>query len=358
MSRPIPVPSCPAAAPPAARTSQRSRAGLVALALPVAVLFVLGAPATAQPTAPPLEDREIPGVAPDAGWPPASTFSIVAFDPYTGDLGVAVQSRFLGVGPVVPWAKAGVGAVATQAFANTTWGPRALELLAQGLAPDEVVARLTGEDAGRDRRQLAVIDAKGRAAAFTGSAANAWAGHKIGPNYSAQGNILASQAVVDAMGQAFETTDGDLADRLVAALEAGQAAGGDTRGMQSASLLVVRDKGGYGGWNDRYIDIRVDDAPNPFTELRRLLGLWDQTFLRRYGSRAIGPTAGNDVRDLQGYLKTLGFYAGEPTGVYDAATGEAIAAYRKARGLTGPGAAGFANVDLLRQIRKEAREKK
>jgi uncharacterized Ntn-hydrolase superfamily protein len=204
------------------------------------------------------------------------------------------------------------------------------------------------------------VDAKGRAAAFTGSATNEWAGHKVGPNYTAQGNILAGPQVVEAMGKAFEDTDGDLADKLVAALEAGQAAGGDARGMQSAALLVVREKGGYAGLNDRYIDIRVDDAENPFRELRRLLGLWDQTFLRRYGSRPIAPTAGNDVRELQQYLKTLGFYTGEPTGVFDAATGQAIAAYRQARGIATPGGGptgGFANVDLLKRIRKEAREK-
>jgi uncharacterized Ntn-hydrolase superfamily protein len=291
-------------------------------------------------------------------WPNVSTFSIVGFDPYNGDLGVAVQSRFLGVGPVVPFAKAGVGAVATQAFANTTYGPRGLELLASGKSPDEVIKELTTPDAGRDRRQVGLIDAKGRAASFTGSATNEWAGHRVGPNYAAQGNILAGPQVVEAMGKAFEGTDGDLAEKLVAALEAGQAAGGDTRGKQSAALLVVRDKGGYGGFSDRYIDIRVDDAEDPFKELRRLLGLWDQTFLRRYGTRPISVTAGNDVRELQGYLKILGFYPGEPTGLFDEATGDAIAAYRKSRSIEGGGPfARGANVELLKRIRKEAREK-
>lgn len=204
---------------------------------------------------------------------PVATFSIVAYDPGTGDLGVAVQSRFFGVGSVVPWARAGVGAVATQALANTTYGPRGLDLLAVGTSPEQVVAELTAADTEREKRQLAVVDASGRAATFTGSACMAWAGGRTGAHYAAQGNLLADPAVIDAMVTAYELAEGDLATRLVAALAAGQAAGGDARGRQSAALLVVREEGGYLGFNDRYVDLRVEDHPAPIRELRRLLDL-------------------------------------------------------------------------------------
>ena len=202
---------------------------------------------------------------------PVATFSIVGFDPDTGDLGVAVQSKFFGVGAVVPWARAGVGAVATQARANTTYGPRGLQMLADGGSAQDVVARLTDEDETRVSRQLGIVDAVGRVATFTGAACLPWAGGRSGEHYAAQGNILAGPEVVEAMAAAFETTAGDLASRLTAALAAGQAAGGDARGRQSAALLVVREAGGYGQFNDRYIDLRVEDHPAPITELRRLL---------------------------------------------------------------------------------------
>lgn len=204
---------------------------------------------------------------------PVATFSIVAFDPDTGDLGVAVQSKFFGVGAVVPWAQAGIGAVATQARANTTYGPRGLALLADGGSATQVVAALTDDDDGRTRRQLGVVDARGNAATFTGDACLPWAGGQVGGNYAVQGNILAGPGVVEAMATAFEVSNGDLATRLVIALAAGQAAGGDVRGRQSAALLVVREAGGYGSLNDRYIDLRVEDHPAPIGELRRLLDM-------------------------------------------------------------------------------------
>ncbi|MFA0737514.1 MAG: hypothetical protein LKKZDAJK_000602 [Candidatus Fervidibacter sp.] len=210
-----------------------------------------------------------------AFWQPkvelAGTFSIVAFDPKTGDLGVAVASRVLAVGAVVPYAQGGVGAVATQAFANTTYGPKGLALLRKGLTPAQVLKRLLAEDKDREQRQVGIVDAKGRAAAFTGKKCLPWAGHLVGKGYTVQGNILAGEQVVKAMAQAFESTKGELAERLMAALEAGEAAGGDARGKQSAALLVVRKGGGYGGFDDRYIDLRVDDHPEPVKELRRLL---------------------------------------------------------------------------------------
>src|SRR5262245_47633713 len=169
-----------------------------------------------------------------------ATFSIVARDPATGELGIAVQSRAFRAGAIVPYAKAGVGAIATQAAANQTYGPKGIGLLEQGVSPEEVVQRLTAEDQGRDTRQLAVMDASGQVKAYTGSNCNYWAGHIEGKDYSVQGNILAGEAVVKAMAHAFETTKGELAERMLAALDAGNAAGGDARGMQAGGILVVK----------------------------------------------------------------------------------------------------------------------
>lgn len=207
--------------------------------------------------------------------PAQATFSIVAIDPVTGDLGIAVASRYFAVGAVVPWADAGVGAVATQAGVNVGYGPRALELLRQGLTAQQVLNRLLAEDTfpRKDARQVAIVDAKGNVAVFTGPAANAWRGHVTGKTWSAQGNILVGEHVVEAMGRAFESTNDELAEKLYAALKAGDDAGGDSRGRQSASMLVVRKGGGRNTNNDRYVFINVDDHPDPMHELRRLLNL-------------------------------------------------------------------------------------
>jgi len=202
---------------------------------------------------------------------PVATFSIVAYDPVNGELGVAVQSKFFAVGTVVPWAKAGVGAVATQSYANTTYGPRGLTMLEAGMSPQQVMDSLTRSDEMRARRQAGIINAKGNAVTYTGDSCLAWAGGKTGQYYACQGNILVSQAVVEAMAAAYETSKGELALRLLDAMEAGQRQGGDSRGMQSMALLVVKDQGGYSGYTDRYIDLRVDDAIDPFKEMRRLL---------------------------------------------------------------------------------------
>lgn len=201
------------------------------------------------------------------------TFSIVGADPRTGEVGVAVASRFLAVGSVVPFAQAGVGAIATQSYANTTYGPRGLELLRRKLAPQTILQRLTRDDPQRDLRQVGIVDAQGRSATYTGSKCIRWAGGIAGKNFAAQGNILAGEAVVQAMADAFQKTQGELALKLMAALEAGERAGGDARGKQSAAILVARKNGGYGGFDDRYIDLRVDDHPEPVQELRRLLTL-------------------------------------------------------------------------------------
>lgn len=205
--------------------------------------------------------------------PLVSTFSIVARDPVTGDLGVAVESKFLAVGAVVPWVTANIGAVATQAWANVTYGPRGLALMAEGKSAPEVVEILTGSDEGRLRRQVGVVDAQGRAASYTGPECNEWAGGVEGDGFCCQGNILAGPQVVAAMAEAYREAGGTFANRLLSALEAGQAAGGDRRGKQSAAILIAREGGGYGGGSDRYIDLRVDDHPRPIAELRRLVML-------------------------------------------------------------------------------------
>ena len=210
----------------------------------------------------------------------------MACDPATSELGVAVQSKFFSVGSVVPWAKAGVGAVATQSWANIEYGPNGLALLAKGQSPEEVVKALTEADSQGNFRQLGIVDAKGRAASFTGKQCIKWAGHITGKHYAVQGNILAGEAVAKDMAAAFEKArkqpKTELADWLMAALEAGQAAGGDKRGRQSAALLVVREKGSYGRANDRYIDLRVADHKTPIKELNRLLALHKSFFRDRH----------------------------------------------------------------------------
>lgn len=202
---------------------------------------------------------------------PVATFSIVAYDPDTEELGVAVASRFFAVGSVVLWAKAGVGAVATQAYANTSFGWRGLELLEQGATPDQTLDILLDNDDNPQRRQVGIVSATGQSATFTGEGCNAWAGGRSGPHYACQGNILTGEDVVVAMEDAFLNTPGTLADRLYAALLAGESKGGDSRGKQSTALLVVKEGAGYGGYTDRAIDVRVDDHPEPFKELGRLL---------------------------------------------------------------------------------------
>lgn len=239
--------------------------------------------------------------------PASATFSIVGIDPVTGDLGIAVASRYFAVGAVVPWADAGVGAVATQAGVNVGYGPRALELLRQGLTAQQVMDRLFQEDTfpGKDGRQLAIIDAKGNIAVFTGDAANAWRGHVKGKTWSAQGNILVGQHVVEAMGRAFDRTNNELAEKLFAALKAGDDAGGDSRGRQSASILVVRKAGGRNTNNDRYVFVNVDDHQDPMSELRRLMNI--QMTINHGGvvNRAI--TAGDFAKALASADKLAGY---------------------------------------------------
>src|SRR6266849_2703776 len=251
------------------------------------------------------------------------TFSIVARDPQTGELGIAVQSKFLAVGAVVPWAKADVGASATQAWANTSYGSRGLELLAYGLPASEALARLVEEDAGRADRQVGIVGVKGEAATYTGTQCFPWAGGRVGEHYTCQGNILVGEDTVLAMAYTFEQTTGLLCDRLLAALAAGQAAGGDSRGQQSAALLVVREGGGYSGFNDRFIDLRVDDYPQPIDELHRILQL-HKLYLFRPNPQDILPIDHSIARELQELLAVSGDYQGSINGSYDELTRDAF----------------------------------
>ena len=251
------------------------------------------------------------------------TFSIAAADPDAGDWGIAVASRFPCVGAVVPWARAGVGAVATQSWANTAYGPDGLALMAGGVPAEETLSRLLDDDEGREDRQVGLVDGAGRAATFTGAKCMDWAGGATGPGFAAQGNILVGEGVVTALVETYTGTEGDLCDRLLAALLAGDAAGGDRRGRQSAALLVVREAGGYEGRNDRYIDLRVDDDPEAPTELARLFGVWDTTMLIR--NDPLLPTTPELVADLQRRLSALGRFDGDATGSYDPATRAALA---------------------------------
>lgn len=203
--------------------------------------------------------------------PLAHTYSIVARDPKTGEMGVAVQSHWFSVGSIVSWGEAGVGVVATQSFVNPSFGQRGLEMLKQGMTAQEVVDLLIASDEGRDFRQLAIVDAKGNSAAYTGSKCIPEAGHIVGDNYCVQANLMLSNLVWSEMSKAFESSDGPLAERLIAALEAAQNVGGDIRGQQSAAILVVRGEATGKLWEDRYIDLRVEDHPEPVKEIKRLL---------------------------------------------------------------------------------------
>jgi uncharacterized Ntn-hydrolase superfamily protein len=245
-----------------------------------------------------------------------ATFSIVGYDPQNGEWGVAVQSKFLGVGALVPWAKSGAGAIATQSWCNTSFGPKGLELLDKGLSAKEVMEELLKDDEGREYRQVGIVDAKGGAATFTGNLCFNWAGGITGQNFACQGNILVNPETVQALADTFNNGKGDLADRLVAALDAAQAAGGDSRGKQSAALLVVKDKGGYGGFNDRYVDLRVDDHPEPIKELARLLKLYKLYFYKTKPGNIV-KLEDQLLMEVKGMLKKTGYYEGEINQIYD-----------------------------------------
>jgi uncharacterized Ntn-hydrolase superfamily protein len=253
------------------------------------------------------------------------TFSIVAGDPAAGDWGVAVASKFPAVGAVVPWARAGIGAVATQSWANTSFGPAGLDLMAAGLSAQEALERLLADDENREQRQVGMIDVAGRPATFTGDRCMEWAGGRTGDQHACQGNILLGEQVVKEMSLAFERAEGDLVDRLLAALLAGDGAGGDRRGRQSAALLVVRDRGGYGGYTDRYVDLRVDDHPLAVDELARVFEAYDREMLIR--NDPLLEATPELVTELQRRLAALDRYKGDASGAYDANTRAAIEAF-------------------------------
>ncbi len=252
-----------------------------------------------------------------------STFSLVARDADTGDLAVVVASKFLAVGAVVPWAKAGVGAVATQSYANPAFGPQGLALMEAGAGPEDILAVFARTDPDLSKRQFGYVLANGESLSYTGTACHAWAGGRWGPNYAAQGNLLVGPEVVEALEQTFlKRTDLAFPERLVVALREADQAGGDRRGRQSAALLVVGQGKGYGGM-ERWIDLRVDDHPDPVAELERLLGIHRLLFGAGEASRALTP---EEIRWIQALLHRLGHYTGpQQSGLWDRATEEAFA---------------------------------
>jgi len=252
------------------------------------------------------------------------TFSIVAYDPGSEEWGVAVQSKFLAAAAVVSWARAKAGAVATQSYANVSYGFRGLDLMEEGLTAEETVAALIKDDDQKDLRQVGVVDRTGNAAAFTGEKCLEWAGHQVGEGYTCQGNILVP-GTIEAMAIRFEEVrggEGELADWLVMALEAGQEAGGDKRGRQAAGVIVVRDKGGYGGDNDRYLDLRVDDHPYPILKLKQLVGD-HHLYFGVVNPEDLVPL--NSVaQELQKIMLKTGHYKDDPNGVVNEATLSAL----------------------------------
>jgi uncharacterized Ntn-hydrolase superfamily protein len=257
---------------------------------------------------------------------PIATFSIVAYDPKRQEWGVAVQSKFLACAAVVSWARAGAGAVATQSFANVAYALDGLDMMEQDAGAEETIAALTAADEQRAQRQVGLVDKRGRAAAYTGAECYDWAGHAIGDGFACQGNILIP-GTVQAMAAAFEEArrgPGELADWLVSALAAGQTAGGDRRGRQAAGVLVVRHNGGYGGNNDRYLDLRVDDAPEPIDKLAELVRM-HHLFFGATNPADLVPIA-EVAGDLQALLRRTGHYDGPVSGDFDEATRRALRA--------------------------------
>lgn len=253
---------------------------------------------------------------------PIATFSLVARDPQTGDLGVAVASKFLAVGAVVPWLEVGVGAVATQSYANPRFGPQGLALMKAGAGMEEILAIFRRSDPGLHTRQFGMVNAHGESLSFTGNECHDWAGGKSGENFAAQGNILSGPEVIDALVDTFTNSDLPFPERLCAALLAADRAGGDRRGRQSASLTVVGAGKGYGGM-DRWIDLRVDDHPDPCLELSRLLEIHRLLFGKAEKAELLSQ---EDIAWIQRSLTRLGHYRGEVTGSWDEATEKAFRA--------------------------------
>lgn len=251
------------------------------------------------------------------------TFSIAAYDPDEQAFGVGVASKFLAVGAAVPWVRAGVGAVATQAYAKITFGVDGLALLASGKSAQETVDMLLKDDPLREQRQVGIVDNQGRSAAHTGGECFNWAGHRTFDGFTCQGNILASAQVVDAMADAYRAATGELADRLLAALFAGDEAGGDRRGKQGAAVYVARPNGGYGGDNDRYLDLRVDDDPTPLKKLAELVDMHHLYFGKPKPEDRL-PITEALARELQAMTRAGGYSSAEPSGAWDDASIQAF----------------------------------
>jgi uncharacterized Ntn-hydrolase superfamily protein len=260
--------------------------------------------------------------------PRPATFSIVARDPETDAVGVAVQSKFVSVGSVVPFASADAGAIATQSFANVAYGSDGLALLREGKSAEEVVTELTDDDPEAAQRQVGVVGQDGSVAAFTGAECFEFAGDLQGETYTVQGNILENRDTIEAMADTYETTDGGLPEKLIAALHAGNDAGGDERGEQSAALYVVKPEGGYDGKNDRWIDVRVDDHEDPIDELERAFKIYDVTLLEREEPDEVRELAGETAAAVTATLAELGFYSAEPTEAFGERERDALAEFR------------------------------
>ena len=258
--------------------------------------------------------------------PQLNTYSIVAYSAEEHAWGVAVASKFLGSAAVVSWAQAGAGAVATQAYAKVGFGADGLAMMAQGTSATDTLAKLLADDPDRDHRQVGLVDAQGGVAAHTGSECFEWAGHLIGEGFTCHGNILTGGNTLEAMAEAFRSASGELSDRLVAALLAGDTVGGDSRGKQSAGVLVVRPNGGYGGDNDRYLDLRVDDDPDPVTKLAGMLKL-HHLYFGTSRPEDLLPIDATIATELQTILHRLEFYSGDINGVWDEPTQEAFWAF-------------------------------
>ena len=252
-----------------------------------------------------------------------STFSIVAYDAVMDAWGIAVASKFLAVGAVVPWAQAGAGAVATQSYANTTFGPKGLELMSKGESAQEVLNDLLANDEERELRQVGIVDAQGRSATFTGADCFEWAGGKTGANYCVQGNLLTGPEVIDQMASTFEGSKKDLPERMLDSLLAADQAGGDRRGKQSAAIYIVKPEGGYAGFNDHWIDYRIDDHEDPVPRLMEILGLHNLYFGKSPAEEEI-EINGAVCEALQQIMRDQGYDLEEITGEYDQETQTAL----------------------------------
>lgn len=291
--------------------------------------------------------------------PRLSTYSIVAFDRETRSYGVAVQSKFIAVGSVVPWASSDAGAIATQAYANTSYGPSALDLFRRGLSAEKVLQKLISNDRQMDERQVGLVDRNGGSATFTGKKCIDWAGGISGESFAAQGNILVSSKTVESMADWFQNSDSNFPEKLIGCLKAAQKAGGDRRGMQSAALLIVRKGGGYAGFNDRFVDIRVDDSRQPINELERIFRLYDLVMLSRERPEDFVRVTAPVRSEIQSHLSRLRYYSGKTDGLSSAEYRNAFSEYISINNFENKySPRGRVSVRLLEYMAKDNRKRK